>query len=96
MATPAKTPGAAARRAFRTGVWTAAAAALAVVGALYWTGTLEGYVAVFVVVVLFPVYLLLVASALSVWLGYDKDPRDLRRVTREQDEEPYSGKGPWE
>ena len=36
----------------------------------------------YVLVLLFPVYLLVVAVALSVWLGYDKDATDLRPVYR--------------
>jgi len=95
MATSAKSPGPAAERAFRTGVWAAAVGALAVIGALYWTGALAGYVAVFVVIVLFPVYLLVVAAALCKWLGFAKGPANLRRVTREETEGPRSGEGPW-
>jgi hypothetical protein len=34
------------------------------------------------VLVLFPVYLVFVASVLSVWLGYDKDTTSLRPVYR--------------
>ncbi len=94
MATPKKSPGPAARRAFRTGVWTAAAGGLAVVGGLYWIGALASYAAVFVVVVLFPVYMLVVASALSKWLGLGKGPADLRRVTREVNGD-TSDEGPW-
>jgi FtsH-binding integral membrane protein len=95
MTTQAKSPGPAARRAFRTGVWAAAALGLAGVGALYWTGALAGYVSVFVVVVLFPVYMLLVASALSQWLGYGKGPADLHRVRRERGEDGDDGSGFW-
>ncbi len=95
MATQAKSPGPAAKRAFRTGVWAAAVVALAVVGWLYWTGELAGYVSAFVVVVLFPVYMLLVASALSKWLGFGKGPADLRRVRREQTETGEDDSGFW-
>jgi fatty acid desaturase len=95
MATSAKSPGPAAERAFRTGIRAAAVGALAVLGALYWTGALAGYVAVFVVIVLFPVYLLVVASVLSKWLGFAKGPTNLRRVTREDADGPRSGEGPW-
>jgi len=94
MVTSEKSPGPAARRAFRTGIWAAAALALAVVVGLYWTGALANYVAVFVVLVLFPVYMLVVASALSMWLGFGKGPTDLRRVTREIDGDD-SEEGPW-
>ena len=95
MTTQAKSPGPAAQRAFRTGVWAAAVLALAVVGWLYWTGAVAGYVSVFAVVVLFPVYMLLVASALSKWLGYGKTPADLRRVRREQTDASEDGPGFW-
>jgi len=94
MGTPGKSPGPAAHRAFRTGLWAAAVVALAVVGGLYWTGELAGYASLFVVVVIFPVYLLVVASVLSKWLGYGKTPADLRRVTREIDHD-TSDEGPW-
>ncbi len=95
MTRPVKSPGPAAERAFQTGVWSAAVSALAVVGALYWTGALAGYVSVFVVIVLFPVYLVVVASVLSKWLGFARGPVNLRRVTREDDDGPRSGQGPW-
>ncbi len=95
MVAKAKSPGPAAQRAFRIGVRAAAVAALAVVGVLYWTGAIAGYVTGFLVIVLFPVYLLVVASALSKWLGYDKDPRDLEPVTREEREDLRSDRGPW-
>lgn len=94
MVAPEKSPGPAARRAFKTGVWTAAAGGLAVVGALYWTGALASYAAVFVVVVLFPVYMLVAASVLSKWLGLGKGPADLRRVTRKIDRD-SPDEGPW-
>jgi len=95
MVAAVKSPGPAADRAYRTGIWTAAVGALAVVFALYWTGALAGYVSVFVVVVLFPVYMLLVASALSAWLGYGKGPADLRRVQREKDDGSEDEPGLW-
>jgi hypothetical protein len=78
------TPGPSARSAFRLGIVTASVAALAALGALYWIGELSLPLAGFVLVVLFPVYLVFVASVLSVWLGYDKGVADLRPVYEEQ------------
>ncbi|WP_251328105.1 hypothetical protein [Haloplanus pelagicus] len=78
--TPA--PGPAARSAFRLGVLVASVAGLTVLAWLYRTGTLTTTTAVYVTVALFPVYLLVVASVLSVWLGYDKGPTDLQSVYR--------------
>lgn len=78
------TPGPSARSAFRLGIVTASVAALAVVGALYWAGELSLPLAGFTLIVLFPVYLVFVASVLSVWLGYNKGIADLRPVYEEQ------------
>jgi hypothetical protein len=77
-------PGPSAHGAFRFGMQAAAVAALAVIGALYWFGVLVPVLAGFTLLLLFPIYLVLVASALSVWLGYDKDASDLRPVYREK------------
>jgi hypothetical protein len=82
MAQPRKSPGPAADRAFATGIRVAAVGALAALGLLYWLGTVGPFLVGFALVVLFPVYLLVVASALSKWLGYDRDVSDLRRVSR--------------
>lgn len=76
-------PGASARSAFRLGLLAAAVAALAAVGALYRTGAMSLVAVGYVLLVLFPVYLVFVASVLSVWLGYDKDASDLRPVRRD-------------
>jgi hypothetical protein len=76
-------------------MWGSAIAALAALGALYWAGMVTEHVAGFVLVVLFPVYLLLAASVLSKWLGYDKDVSDLRPVSPEDEEYPESDRGPW-
>ena len=84
MAPQRKSPGPAADRAFTTGVLVAAVAACAVLGFLYWAGMLAPLPVVFALVVLFPVYLLIVASVLSKWLGYDRDVSDLRRVRRDE------------
>jgi membrane protein implicated in regulation of membrane protease activity len=79
-------PGASARSAFRLGILSASAAALALLGFFYWTGQLTLALVGFSLLVVFPVYLVLVASALSVWLGYSKDATDLRPVYREKDD----------
>ena len=36
----------------------------------------------YAVVILFPVYLVVVAAILSVWLGYDVDPGQLEPVSK--------------
>jgi hypothetical protein len=76
------TPGPAARSAFRLGMLTAIVVGLATVGACYLWGVLTTTTALYTLFALFPVYLVLVASVLSVWLGYDKDVTDLRPVYR--------------
>ena len=78
------TRGASARSAFRTGIVAAAVVALACVGFLYWAGQLTLLLVGFVLVVVFPVYLVFAASVLSVWLGYNKGVTDLRPVYRER------------
>ncbi|MFB6093088.1 MAG: hypothetical protein ABEK02_08770 [Haloquadratum sp.] len=76
------TPGPDADRAFRLGIAVGAIIGLGVVGLLYWHGTLPLFAAGYAVAFLFPIYLVLVAIALSVWLGYDKDATALRPVHR--------------
>lgn len=80
------TPGPGARSAFRLGMQAAAVAGLASIGYLYWTAVLTPVLAGFVLLLVFPVYLVFAASALSVWLGFDKDATDLRPVYREKRE----------
>jgi hypothetical protein len=82
MSTLKHTPGPAARSAFRLGMLTAIVVGLATLGALYLQDVLTTATALYSLIALFPVYLILVASALSVWLGYDKDVTDLRPVYR--------------
>jgi hypothetical protein len=55
---------------------------LAVLAALYVHGALTATTGLYVLLALFPVYLVIVASILSVWLGYGKDATDLRPVYR--------------
>lgn len=78
------TPGPSARSAFRLGIVAAAVLALAGVGFLYWAGHLTLVLTGFVLLIVFPVYLVFAASVLSVWLGYNKDSSDLRPVYREK------------
>jgi choline-glycine betaine transporter len=75
-------PGPAAQSAFRLGMVAAIVLGLAALSALFSNGTLTATTALYVLFALFPVYLVLVAAALSVWLGYDKDVTDLRPVYR--------------
>lgn len=77
-------PGPDAGSAFRLGLKAAAIAGLAGVGLLYWLGAITLVLAGYMLLVLFPVYLVFVATVLSVWLGYDKDASDLRPVYREK------------
>jgi hypothetical protein len=82
MATLKRTPGPAARSAFRLGMLAAGVVGLAAIGAGYLDGLLTATTGLYALIALFPVYLVVVASALSVWLGYDKDATDLRPVYR--------------
>ncbi|MBX0324438.1 hypothetical protein EGH21_15520 [Halomicroarcula sp. F13] len=75
-------PGPAAAYAFRLGIVAGAIVGLAAVALLYSFGTITPVVAGYTLLVLFPVYLVLVATALSKWLGYDKDVTSLRPVYR--------------
>jgi len=58
---------------------------LAVVGLSFWLGHVGPFVLVFALLVLYPVYLVVAASLLSVWLGFDKDEKDLRPVYEERE-----------
>lgn len=77
-------PGPSAARAFRLGMVAGGLVGLAVVGVLYWTGTITAVLAGYSLAMLFPVYLVFVAAALSTWLGYDKDASSLRPVYRQK------------
>jgi len=87
MAAANPSPGPDAHGAFRTGMITAAIAALTLIAALYWAGLVDVVGVAYALLILFPVYLVFAASALSVWLGYDKDATDLRPVYREKEPE---------
>lgn len=82
MRTFRTSPGPAAAYAFRLGIVAASAVGLAVLGLLYWYGLLSPLLLGYVLLIVFPMYLVLVAVALSVWLGYDKDSTALRPVYR--------------
>jgi hypothetical protein len=71
----------------------AAAAIIGLVGggALHWAGLLPPALLGFTLVLSFPMYLVFAASALSVWLGFDKDATDLRPVRREQLDRSHRG-----
>jgi len=75
-------PGPDAARAYRLGMITGGIVGLVVAGTLYWTGVLTPLALGYVLLALFPVYLITVAVLLSVWLGYDKDVTALRPVYR--------------
>lgn len=75
-----KSPGPAAAYAFRLGMYAGAIVGLAGIGALFVVGALSLVLLGYVLVFLFPIYLVLVATVLSVWLGYDQDVTSLRPV----------------
>lgn len=85
MAPPNVAPGPSADDAFRLGLAVATILAVVPLGVLYWSGELAPHEVGFAVLVGFPVYLVFAASALSVWLGYDKDATDLRPVYRNRE-----------
>lgn len=62
----------------------AALLALVALGVGYWAGALSPVLLGFLLVLCFPIYLVFAATALSVWLGYDKDATDLRPVYRDR------------
>lgn len=87
MAAIRKSPGPAADHAFRLGIAAAAIVGLVGIGLLYWSGSMDSFLTGYLVVSLYPVYLVFVAVVLSVWLGYDKDATALRPVYREEGSE---------
>jgi hypothetical protein len=76
------TPGPVARSAFKLGMLAAALLGLAAIGALYAAGVADPVLLGYTVVLVFPLYMVLAASAINVWLGYGKDATDLRPVYR--------------
>ncbi|MFB6117242.1 hypothetical protein [Halosegnis sp.] len=87
MPTVRTPPGHAAAIAFRTGTIAAAVIGLGVIAVLYWGGSLSLLAVGYTVVALFPVYMLIVAAVLSVWLGYDRGTAALRPVPQSGDED---------
>lgn len=85
MASPNVEPGPVADHAYRLGLITATIAAVVPLAVLAWRGVLTPLEVGLAVLAGFPVYLLVVASALSVWLGYDKDATDLRPVYHDRE-----------
>lgn len=79
-------PGPAASSAFQYGILAGIVLGLTGVGLLYRSGYLTPAVVWYVLLALFPTYLVLVASLLSKWLGYDRDGASLRPVYRDQTE----------
>lgn len=77
-------PGPAADQAFRLGILASLAAGGVVLGILYWIGLISLPIIGYILLSLLPVYLILVASVLSVWLGYSKDISALRPVYKEK------------
>lgn len=77
-------PGPAANAAFRYGTMAGAVLGLAGVGLMYATGQLTLALAAYTLFILFPVYLVFVATLLSPWLGYSKDSTSLQPVYRER------------
>ncbi|MEF8781933.1 MAG: hypothetical protein V5A39_01170 [Haloarculaceae archaeon] len=82
MSSHKQRPGPVAQSAFRTGILTASIAGLAGVGGLYLAGFLHPILTVYLLLLVFPIYLVLVASVLNAWLGYGKGVTDLRPVYR--------------
>ncbi|MFC4360553.1 hypothetical protein ACFO0N_21610 [Halobium salinum] len=77
-------PGPAANAAFRYGTVAGAVPGLVTIGLLYATGRLTLALAAYTLFILFPVYLVFVATLLSSWLGYGKDSTSLRPVYQER------------
>lgn len=78
------TPGPDAHGAFRLGILSAVVIGLAALAFAYWFEVLAPVQIGYTLFVVFPVYLVFVASALSVWLGFGTDASDLRPVYREK------------
>lgn len=86
MKTAKKEPGPNAQAAFRIGMVAAAVVMLAAMGYLYAVEYISGVQFGYTLVLLFPVYLVFAAVALSVWLGFNKDASDLRPVHRRREQ----------
>ncbi|GAB7010270.1 hypothetical protein [Halorubrum trueperi] len=77
-------PGPVAAHAFSLGLKTGGTLGLVIIWTLYWLDQINLLLAGYALFVLFPVYLVLVAAGLSVWLGYDKGPAALKPVYRQK------------
>ncbi len=84
MAAANEPPGPDAHLAFRLGMMSGVVVGLVVLGFSYWSGVLTLVHTGYALFALFPVYLVFVASVLSVWLGFDADASDLRPVYRKK------------
>lgn len=80
-------PGPIADQTFDLGLKFGAAGGVACAALLYWTGVLSvtNSFHTAVTIVLFPVYVLSVAVLLGLWLGYDTDEANLKRVLVEDE-----------
>jgi hypothetical protein len=78
------TPGPIADHAFSLGLKAGALLGIVVIWGFYWAGQIDLLLAGYALIALFPVYLVLLATGLSVWLGYDKDISALRPVYRRE------------
>ncbi len=80
-------PGPIADRTFDVGLRVGAVGGVACVALLYWAGVLSvtNPLHTTVTLVLFPVYVLSVAVFLGLWLGYDTDETNLKRVLVEDE-----------
>lgn len=75
-------PGPDAARAFRLGIAAGGLIGLTLAAISYWFSTMTLFAFGYIFLLVFPVYLVLVATALSVWLGYNQDVTSLRPVYR--------------
>jgi hypothetical protein len=80
------TPGPIAERTFELGLKIGAAGGIAAAATLFLVGpaSISNGIHVVLTLLLYPVYLLTVATLLGIWLGYDTDARNLERVTEER------------
>ncbi len=79
-------PGLDASSAFQYGIVTGGVLGLTGVGLLYRSGYLTPAVVGYLLLALFPTYLVLIAALLSKWLGFDRDGASLRPVYRDRTE----------
>jgi hypothetical protein len=75
-------PGPDAEHAFRLGTIAGALVGIAVIAVAYLLGNTNVWFIAYAAVILFPVYLVIIAVILSIWLGYDVDPEQLEPVSK--------------